>query len=219
MTCKDTETLIKKYLNGETTAEEEKRLALEVSREDAPADWQIIAGMLGELVVDEALFDHMMAERKSKPRIVKLWPWVAAACVAVILVIFLGPPREENITNLQIAKVEPVNAVEEKAIEPKEKILSQVTAMPQQIHRQKRKKGVAKRTTTARQIVFTEQVDEPMHKSDDLAVVDKSDNAPSDDPRVQFAEQARILRERGNRVIQRVSMNANPPINHHQNNL
>ncbi len=189
MTCKDTETLIKKYLNGETTAEEEKRLALEVSREDAPADWQIIAGMLGELVVDEALFDHMMAERKSKPRIVKLWPWVAAACVAVILVIFLGPPREENITNLQIAKVEPVNAVEEKAIEPKEKILSQVTAMPQQIHRQKR------------------------------AVVEKSDNAPSVDPRVQFAEQARILRERGNRVIQRVSMNANPPIYHHQNNL
>ena len=219
MTNKDTETLIKKYLDGETTADEEKLLALEVSREDAPADWQIIAGMLGELVVDEALFDHMMAERKSKPRIVKLWPWVAAACVAVILVIFLGPPREENITSPQIAKVEPVKAVEEKAIEPKEKILSQVTAMPQQIHRQKRKKGVAKRTTTAKQIVITEQVDKPMHRSDDLPVVEKSDNAPSDDPCVQFAEQARILRERGNRVIQRVSMNSNPPINYHQNNL
>ena len=57
MTRNDTELLIQKYLNGETTAEEERLLALEVSREDAPEDWKIIAGMLGELTIDEALFD------------------------------------------------------------------------------------------------------------------------------------------------------------------
>ena len=39
MTRNDTELLIQKYLNGETTAEEERLLALEVSREDAPEDW------------------------------------------------------------------------------------------------------------------------------------------------------------------------------------
>jgi hypothetical protein len=43
MTYKQTKTLIQKYLNGETSVEEEKLLALEVSREDAPADWKIIA--------------------------------------------------------------------------------------------------------------------------------------------------------------------------------
>ena len=72
MTYNDTEQLIQKYLNGETTAEEERLLALEVSREDAPDDWKIIAGMLGELTVDEALFDQEMASRKQKPRIMKL---------------------------------------------------------------------------------------------------------------------------------------------------
>ena len=82
MTYNETEILIQKYLNGETTAEEERLLALEVSRKDAPEDWKVIAEMLGELTVDEALFDQIMAERKQKPRFIRLWPWVAAACVA-----------------------------------------------------------------------------------------------------------------------------------------
>ena len=46
MTRNDTELLIQKYLNGETTAEEERQLALEVSREDVPEDWKIILGWL-----------------------------------------------------------------------------------------------------------------------------------------------------------------------------
>lgn len=87
------EILIQKYLNGETTPEEEKVLALEVSRDDAPQEWKIIAEMLGELTVDEALYDKMMAERNKKPRIIKLWPWGAAACVAALIIVFLVPPR------------------------------------------------------------------------------------------------------------------------------
>lgn len=93
MKQKDIEILIEKYFNGETTPEEEKALALEVSREDAPQEWKIIAEMLGELTVDEALYDKMMAERNKKPRIVKLWPWLAAACVAGLLIVFLAPPK------------------------------------------------------------------------------------------------------------------------------
>ena len=87
MTYNETEILIQKYLNGETTAEEERLLALEISREDAPDDWKVIAEMLGELTIDEALFDNIMAERKQKPRIIRLWPWVAAACVAALLIV------------------------------------------------------------------------------------------------------------------------------------
>jgi hypothetical protein len=107
MTYNETEILIQKYLNGETTAEEERMLALEVSREDAPDDWKVIAEMLGELTIDEALFDKIMAERKQKPRFIRLWPWVAAACVVALLVVFLGPPKEETPNQPQIAKVEP----------------------------------------------------------------------------------------------------------------
>ena len=54
MTYQETEILIQKYLNGETIAEEERLLALEVSRKDAPSDWKIVAGMLGELTIDQA---------------------------------------------------------------------------------------------------------------------------------------------------------------------
>ncbi len=93
MKSKDIEILIEKYLNGETTPEEEKALAAEVSREDAPQEWKIIAEMLGELAIDEALYDKMMAERKPKRRTMKLWPWIAAACVAAILLMIPTPPK------------------------------------------------------------------------------------------------------------------------------
>lgn len=63
MTHKETEELIDKFLNGETSLEEENRLALEVIRNDAPREWKIIAVMMGERAIDEALFDYIMAER------------------------------------------------------------------------------------------------------------------------------------------------------------
>ena len=211
MTYNDTEILIKKYLNGETTAEEERTLACEVAREDVPDDWKVIAGMLGELIIDEALFDQMMAERKTKPRIMRLWPWVAAACVAAILIVFLGPPREETITEPQIAKVDPkaktveVKGTEPKAIEPKEQNISQVTARPRQPHKANRRANVSKR-------IAKEEIPTPRP-------VEESDIVPFEDSRMQFAEQARSLRERGNRVIQRVSMNGLPSNNYQLNDL
>ena len=63
MTHKETEELIDKFLNGETSLEEENRLALEVIRNDAPREWKIIAVMMGELAIDETQFDYIMAER------------------------------------------------------------------------------------------------------------------------------------------------------------
>ena len=211
MTYNETEILIKKYLNGETTAEEERTLACEVAREDVPDDWKVIAGMLGELIIDEALFDQMMAERKSKPCNVRLWSWVAAACVAAILIVFLGPPREEPITEPQIAKVDPkaktveVKGTEPKAIEPKEQNISQVTARPRQPHKANRRANVSKR-------IAKEEIPTPRP-------VEESDIVPFEDSRMQFAEQARSLRERGNRVIQRVSMNGLPSNNYQLNDL
>ena len=52
-----------------------------------------------------------------------------------------------------------------------------------------------------------------------LTKVEESDIVPFEDPRMQFAEQARALRERGNRVIQRVSMNTLPPNNNPLSNI
>ena len=149
MKYNETEILIQKYLNGETTAEEEKLLALEVSRKDAPSDWKIIAEMLGELAIDEALFDKIMAERKPKPSLVRFWPWVAAACVAILLGVFVGPPREEAVSNPQIAKVEPKPEVAEepKTIEPQETFKNEVSTKTLSPQKTKQKSRVSIRAT------------------------------------------------------------------------
>lgn len=218
MTNNETEILIQKYLNGETTAEEEKLLALEVSREDAPADWKIIASMLGELTIDEAIFDQMMAERKPKPRIMNLWPWLAAACVAALLIVFLGPPKENTPTKPKIAKVATGQkqvrtkemVAEVKQVEPKAEIPLAVEK-PRKTHKAGLKKNVSKR--------IKKEEKEPVKENASLRPVEEGDIVPYEDPRIQFAEQAKMLRERGNRVIQRVSMNSIPPDNYPLNDL
>lgn len=144
MKSKDIEILIEKYLDGETTPEEEKALAAEVSRDDAPQEWKIIAEMLGELTVDEALYDKMMAERNKKPRIIKLWPWVAAACVAAILLMIPTPPKEEG---QKVAKVEEVKPEQPEPIKSEEtKLVEEVTIIDKMtdtepVTRQKAEKG------------------------------------------------------------------------------
>ena len=217
MTYNDTELLIQKYLNGETTAEEERLLALEVSREDAPEDWKIIAGMLGELAVDEALFDQEMAKRRQKPRIMKLWPLMAAACVAALLIVFLAPPKEDFVTQTPVAKVEvkpQIKVAEAEATEPMEKEPILAAPESQKISKAKRRVHASKRIIKEKQEALIAQEAEPKTKTDGLVAVEKEDIIPFDDPNMQFAEQARALRERGNRVIQRVSMNSITPDNY-----
>ena len=58
MNRQETDRLIDKYLEGATSPEEELLLAGEVSRPDAPAEWRVIATMLGTLTLDEAEYDR-----------------------------------------------------------------------------------------------------------------------------------------------------------------
>ena len=224
MTYKETEILIQKYLNGETTAEEEKLLALEVSREDAPEDWKVIAEMLGELTIDEALFDQIMAERKPKPRLMCFWPWVAAACVAALLVVFLGPPREDTVSKPQIAKVEPKPKVAEepKTIEPQETVKSNTSAQSLPTHKTKHKSRVSRRAKEEQQESITRQEAEPVAKPETIT----NDIAQTEEPIMQeviydanmdFKAFTRSIRERGERVTQRVAMYSNQQKYHQLN--
>lgn len=215
MTYNEIEILIQKYLNGETTAEEERILALEVSREDAPDDWKVIAEMLGELTVDEALFDKIMAERKQKPRFIRLWPWMAAACVAALLIVFLGPPREETSTQPQVAKVEPqkiktevktvdpvpVSAEKEEATEPipAKRIVTKVVA------KHHRENVMPKQQVTEYQNQpekTIEPIADPMDEINDIAQVEEP---AIQDSRKDFMEYTRSIRERGELVMQRIA--------------
>ena len=59
MKDKDIEQLINKYLEGETSPEEEQELALELQRPDIPQEWKAIRLMLGELTLGEAEYDRI----------------------------------------------------------------------------------------------------------------------------------------------------------------
>ena len=220
MTYKETEILIQKYLNGETTAEEERRLALEVSRKDAPEDWKVIAEMLGELTIDEALFDQIMAERKQKPRLIRFWPWVAAACVAALLIVFLGPPREETVSKPQIAKVEPKKDVETepKTVETKELVKSEISTKPLPTHKTKHKSRVSRRAEEEQQESITRQeaepIAEPMGGMDDINDIAQVEEPDIRESKKLFIEFTRNIRERGELVVRRVAaLNARSAIN------
>lgn len=65
MTNKDIQTLIDRYLEGETSPQEERQLARELQRTDLPEEWEAIRLMLGELAMGEAEYDAVMEERSN----------------------------------------------------------------------------------------------------------------------------------------------------------
>ena len=55
--------------------------------------------------LNERLMQRMATQEK-KPRRIVIWPWIAAACVAGVMIIWLTPPKEETspLTPLQEAR-------------------------------------------------------------------------------------------------------------------
>ena len=66
MTDKEIQQLINKYLEGETSPEEERQLARELQGDNMPEEWQAIRLMLGELTTGEAEYDAIMEQCKQK---------------------------------------------------------------------------------------------------------------------------------------------------------
>lgn len=110
MTQQEVNRLIDLYMEGKTSPEEEHQLAIEVNRSDAPAEWKIIAEMLGELTLGEALYDQTMAERK-RVRIRRYIGWGIAVAACLTLWFVLGklvPETPQQDTTPQIAQQPPV---------------------------------------------------------------------------------------------------------------
>jgi hypothetical protein len=101
--------LILRYLAAETSVEEELMLAdfyqqtpnENLSEEEEQVRQLVLA--TSRLADDFTLsaekeeeFDHIMTAAARKPKRIALWPWLAAACLAGIMVIFLTPPKTED---------------------------------------------------------------------------------------------------------------------------
>ncbi len=147
MTTKETNQLIDKYLEGRTSPEEERRLALEVAREDAPQEWLIVREMLGELTVGEAIYNKVVKARKRR-RLLYYSGWSIAASLLLCLAMSGLFPKEvqekqavevPQITMMAEATVtepqlpSPPLSVPEVAPEPKKLAMEPVEAKPQPI--------------------------------------------------------------------------------------
>ena len=140
MTTKETNQLIDKYLEGRTSPEEERRLALEVARADAPQEWLIVRDMLGELTVGEAIYNKVVKARKRR-RLLYYGGWSIAASLLLCLAMSGLFPKEvqekqavevPNTTMMAEATVaepteeSPTPAVPEVQPEPKEPVTKRV---------------------------------------------------------------------------------------------
>ena len=86
MTKKKIQQLINKYLEGETSPEKERQLALELQGDDMPEEWQAIRLMLGELTMGEAEYDAIMEQRKEKPSAILIALRTISSIAAIYLV-------------------------------------------------------------------------------------------------------------------------------------
>ena len=119
------QTLIDKYMAGETTSAEERELKrlLQESPELSPEESSVLQLLQYSLAEDddEDIFAVDYTEDYEKvvhPRkTIRLWPFVAAACVAGALVFFLTPPKTDNALS---TPEQPIAKVEEKPTETPE---------------------------------------------------------------------------------------------------
>ena len=86
MTNKEIQQLINKYLEGETSPEEERLLVLALQGDDMPEEWQAIRMMLGELTMGEAEYDNIMEQRKEKPSAILIALRTISSIAAIYLV-------------------------------------------------------------------------------------------------------------------------------------
>ena len=106
MTNNEIQILIDKYLEGQTTPEEELTLARELQQPDLPDDWQAIRMMLGDLALGEAEYDAIMAQRSRKPSAVILALRAISSIAAIMLVgLFFYQQSSTSVPDIQSNEV------------------------------------------------------------------------------------------------------------------
>jgi hypothetical protein len=226
MTDKEIQQLIDSYLKGTTSPEEERLLAHELLRHDIPEEWKAVRLMLGELAMGEAEYDNIMANRKKKATVITLHRrWIAAAA-SLLLIIGIGATlwwtANDNVTTVETlvaqagsVKVSQQPKIEEMKKEPVEmkkkaetvdsmKIIKEQYRMPRPP-----KHYLAQVETTEPELMDEEEqieraVAEELRQMEMEMMAQMKASMQSD-----FMEITNEIRQRGERVTQRVEMALN----------
>ena len=192
-------TLLNKYLAGETTAAEEqelRRLLLSMSQSQLTEEEQTVLELLSytrEETDEEDIFAVDYTEEYDKvvrPRhTIRLWPYVAAACIAGAMFIFLTPPKEESPEQeeeQQVAHVLPDTTSTELLAEELPTAREEEPSQPHIVGQPKAKRLVAKAdipTLAVEEEISDEQdINESIPSQPDdnaqLAAVEKTEEEP-----------------------------------------
>lgn len=150
-----------------------------------------------EFKASETLKQEVMekARKEGKPhRTVKLWPWLAAACVAGFIMMYLMPPKTATeVKPLVAEKVEKPKAVEEKQVES--------TPEPVNVKVETPKRPKVKRP---RKVVKEAPAEEPVEMSEEtrlqLLLAGLNEDVPQMEE-MDSEEAIRQVRMRGERLV------------------
>ena len=117
--------------------------------------------------LNERLMQRVVNEQKKPHRII--WPWIAAACVAGVMMVLLMPPKEQAPT---VAQQTPSSA-----LPMKEVVSPEVSKVEEPVVAKVERKKVSHRTATTHAAKHTPHVAEPT--TDLAAVQEKEVTVPS----------------------------------------
>ena len=153
-----------------------------------------------EFKASETLKQQVMEKAREEihpRRIVKMWPWLAAACVVGFIMMLLMPPKSATDDEQPVAKVETTKAAETKQAEPAPEPATVKVETPQQPKVQKPRRKVKK----AKQ---SEPQEEPVQMSEETRLQLLLASLNKDEPQMEdidTEEEIRQIRMRGERLI------------------
>lgn len=226
MTDKEIQKLIDRYLEGITTPEEERQLAHELLRVDIPEEWQAIRLMLGELAMGEVEYDDIMESRQKKtPVITMCRRWIAVAASLLLIIgigatLWLNSNDNETAPETLVVKVDTIKTnlqqkvedVKKQPLEMKKnaetvdsaKIIKEQYRMPRPP-----KHYMAKAEMPEPEYIDKEEQEESAEEEEMRRMEMEMMAQMQGSLQADFMEMTNEIRQRGERVSQRVEMALN----------
>lgn len=151
-----------------------------------------------EFKASETLKQEVMQKAREEihpRRIVKMWPWLAAACVVGFIMMLLMPPKSATDGEQPVAKVETTKPAETKQAEPTPEPANVCTETPKQPKLHKRNRPLC---------VKSEPQEEPVEMSEETRLQLLLASLNKDEPQMEdidTEEEIRQIRMRGERLI------------------
>lgn len=211
------QTLLNKYMKGESSAAEERKLLdllLETPQDQLSQDERVVLELLSYTEQEEDEEDIFAIDYSEeydkvvKPiRTIRIWPWAVAACVAGVLIMFLMPPKTNNkvVEDMHIvAKVEPQATNTATAIQQAEDTSKDESVSEADVSQKQSKATIEVATAVSQPTEETEPEEEPVQMSEEtrmellMACLSPEEQMPREfDPE----EEIRQMRMRGERML------------------